>query len=162
MYHISKVYSVYNNAEKHSIDVQTSAMFKNLIHLSERTIYLNLIEIAICISIKRWKRRNKVLQSNDLVSSAQAPRTLLSAIQNVRVENYSNHPPTAATFDIWNTIRPPDQVILAREHNQWTLLNPLATECIFFHQEMNRDRDRISSSKWATTSRKLKLSAQGR
>ena len=137
-------------------------MFKNLIHLSERTIYLNLIEIAICISIKRWKRRNKVLQSNDLVSSAQAPRTLLSAIQNVRVENNSNPRSTAATFDICNNKIHSDQVILAREHNQWTLLNPLATECLFFHQEMNRDQDGTSSSKWATTSRKLKVSAKGK
>ena len=116
------------------------------------------------------------------MSTVQPPRTLLSSIQKVRVENYSNHRSAADILDVFNNKRPPDEVIdftsdlysnksdcvptclngITREHNNWTLLNPLATECLFFHQEMNRDQDGTSSSKWATTSRKLKVSAKGR
>ena len=136
-----------------------------------------MVETAICIFIKRWNKRNNVLSQDNLDSTSQPPRTLLSAILRVREANTINGRTTLDPYT-YNHKSPSNQVIcfgpnlysntidcdtrMTRENNQLVPLNALATECLFFDKEVNRDQERKYISKWATASQKLIVHSTGR
>ena len=125
--------------------------------------------IAICIVVKRTRKRNRIIPIEQPESVPSAPRTLLSAISTVMVINSNdfqrgsmsqseyisdpdrstNYHPSNIHVDYLEKNYVEINDIITREDNECVPMNTLVSECLFLDHAARRNEKEALKKRWA-------------